>query len=111
MDDSDTWEARLFNRCKQKMKSYLSREWHNPRQEGREGQGFRDGEKIEDTCVNLVGVDDFGASQVVLVVKNPPANAGDRDAGSTPGLGRSPGGGNGNSLQYLSLKNPTDRGA
>ena len=85
MDDSDTWEARLFNRCKQKMKSYLSREWHNPRQEGREGQGFRDGEKIEDTCVNLVGVDDFGASQVVLVVKNPPANAGDiRDAGSIP---------------------------
>ena len=40
-------------------------------------QGFRDGEKIEDRCVNLVGVDDFGASQVVLVVKNPPANAGD----------------------------------
>ena len=36
------------------------------------------------------------ASQVVLVVKNPPANAGDiRDAGSIPGLGRSPGGGDG----------------
>ena len=37
----------------------------------------------------------LGASQVVLVIKNMPANAGDiRDAGSIPGLGRSPGGGN-----------------
>ena len=34
----------------------------------------------------------YGASQVALVVKNPPANAGDiRDMGSVPGLGRSPG--------------------
>ena len=39
------------------------------------------------------------SSQVVLVVKNPPANAGDlRDAGSIPGSGRSPGEGNGNRL-------------
>ena len=39
-------------------------------------------------------------------------NAGDtRDAGSIPGLGRSPGGGNGNPLQYSGLKNPMDRGA
>ena len=38
------------------------------------------------------------------VVKNPPANAGDaRDVGLIPGLGRYPGGGNGNSLQYSSL--------
>ena len=44
-----------------------------------------------------------------LVVKNPPANAG--DAGLTPGLGRSPEGGNGNPLQYSGLGNPTDRGA
>ena len=52
------------------------------------------------------------ASQVVLVVKNPPANAGDlRDAGSIPGWGRSPGGGNGNPLQCSYLENPTDRGA
>ena len=35
---------------------------------------------------------------VGLVVKNPPANAG--DVGSIPGLGRSPGGGNGNAIQY-----------
>ena len=52
------------------------------------------------------------AFQVVLVVKNPPAYAGDiRDAGSIPGLGRSPGGGYGNPLQYSCLENPMDRGA
>ena len=46
------------------------------------------------------------------MVKNPPANAGDaRDKGSISGLGRSPGGGNGNPLQYSSLENPMDRGA
>ena len=43
------------------------------------------------------------------VVKNLPANAGDAD--SIPGSGRSPGGGNGNPLQYSCLKNPMDRGA
>ena len=52
------------------------------------------------------------ASQVALVVKNPPAKAGDvRDPGSIPGLGRSPGGGHGNSLQYSCLENPMHRGA
>ena len=52
------------------------------------------------------------ASQVALVVKNPPANAGDtRDKGSFPGLGRSPGEGNGDPLQYSCLGNPMDRGA
>ena len=46
------------------------------------------------------------ASQVALVVKNPPANGGDvRDAGSIPGLGRSPGG-HGSPLQYSCLENP-----
>ena len=46
------------------------------------------------------------------MVKNPPANAGDaRDAGSILGLGRSPGGGHGNQLQYSCLENPMDRGA
>ena len=46
------------------------------------------------------------------MVKNPPANAGDReDTGSIPGLGRSPGVGHGNLLQYSCLENPTDRGA
>ena len=46
------------------------------------------------------------------MVKNPPANAGDSgDTGPIPGLGRSPGGGHGNSLQYSCLENPMDRGA
>ena len=46
-----------------------------------------------------------------LVVKNPPANAGDiRDAGLIPRSGRSPAGGHGNPLQYSHLENPTDRG-
>ena len=52
------------------------------------------------------------ASQVVLVVKNPPVSVGDiRDAGLIPGSGRSPGGGHGNPLQYSCLKNCMDRGA
>ena len=50
------------------------------------------------------------ASQVVLVVKNPPANAGDvRDLGLIPGSGRFPGGGHGNPLQHSCLENPMDQ--
>ena len=46
------------------------------------------------------------------VVKNSPANAGDTtDMGLIPGLGRSPGKGNGNSLQYCCLEHYMDRGA
>ena len=46
------------------------------------------------------------------VVKNPPANTGDaRDVDSIPGLGRSPGEGNGNLLQNSCLGNPMDKGA
>ena len=53
-----------------------------------------------------------GASQVVLVVKNLSANAEEaRDAGSIPGLGRSPGVGNGSLLQYSCLENSMDGGA
>ena len=52
------------------------------------------------------------ASQVALVVKNPPASAGDiRDMGSVSGLGRSLAGGLGNPLQYSCLEHPLDRGA
>ena len=52
------------------------------------------------------------ASQVVLVIKNPLANAGDiKDMGLIPGLGKSPGVGNGNSLQHFCTENPMDRGA
>ena len=53
-----------------------------------------------------------GASQVALVMKNSPANAGDaRDAGLIPGSGRSPGVGNGNLLQFSCLENFRQRGA
>ena len=49
---------------------------------------------------------------MVLVVKNLSANAGDiRDAVLILGLGRSPGGGHGNPLQYSCLENPMDRGS
>ena len=73
--------------------------------------------KVADGCYTLVYW--YGsrysiswASQVTLVVKNPPANAGDiRDLSSIPGSGRSPGEGNDNTLQYSCLRNPMDRGA
>ena len=48
-------------------------------------------------------------SQVTPLVKTLPANAG--DTGSIPEWGRSPGGGNGNLLQYSYLENPMDGGA
>ena len=55
------------------------------------------------------------ASQVALMVQNPPTNAGDvRDTGLIPGLGRlgrSSAEGYGNSFQYSSLENPMDRAA
>ena len=52
------------------------------------------------------------ASQVVLVVNNLPAKAGDiRDQGSIPGLGKSPGGGCGNRFHHSYLGNPMDSGA
>ena len=53
-----------------------------------------------------------GASQVVLVVKNPAANAGDiRDVSLIPESGRFTGGGHGNPVQYSCLEIPMDRGA
>ena len=60
-----------------------------------------------DVSSNLIG-----ASQVVLVVKNPPVNSGvPGDLGSILGSGRSPGGGNGNPLKHACLENSMDRGA
>ena len=54
----------------------------------------------------------LGFSQVALVLKNLPANAGDaRDVSLISGLGSSPGGGHGNPLQNSCLENPMDRGA
>ena len=61
-------------------------------------------------CVDII--QHQGASQVALVVKNPPVNAGDiGDAGLIPGSERSPGGGNNSPLQYSYLEKPMDRGA
>ena len=56
--------------------------------------------------------EEWGTSQVALVVKNLPASAGNAgDRGLIPGSGRSPGVGNGNRLQYSCLENSMDRGA
>ena len=55
---------------------------------------------------------DLAQHMVCSVVKNLPTNAGDtRDVSSIPGSGRSPGGGNGNPLQYSCFGNPVDKGA
>ena len=64
-------------------------------------------------CLDIaIGVDTYWASQVALVIKNPPASAGDiRDGGSIPGSGRSPGGEHGNPLQFSCLESLMDRGA
>ena len=53
----------------------------------------------------------YRTSQVVLAIENRPANRDPRDVGSIPGLGRAPGGGHSNPLQYSCLENPLDRGA
>ena len=64
-----------------------------------------------DQSINIGFYDFTCASKVILVVNNPPANAGDiRNVGSIPGLERSLGGMHGNPLQYSCLKNPMDRG-
>ena len=70
-------------------------------------------QKVSDSTdqLTLTSTGVVGVSQVELVVKSPLAKAGDiRDMGSVPGLGRSPGGGHGNPLQYSCLENPMDRG-
>ena len=59
--------------------------------------------------LHLIACGDFASGSVV---KNPPAKAGyTGDLSSIPGSGRSPGEGNGNSLQHSCLENPRDRGA
>ena len=63
----------------------------------------------------VVSIVSSGASQVMLVVKNPAASSGDikdvRDMDLIPDLGRSPGGGHGSLLQYSCLENSMDIGA
>ena len=57
-----------------------------------------------------ITMENFGVSQVVLVVKNPPVNAGDlEEVGWISGSGKSPGRGHGNPLQHSCLENPLDR--
>ena len=67
------------------------------------------------TTINPVGIyhqQVIRAPQAETGMKNSPANAGDiRNMGLVPGLGRSPGTGNDNPLQYSHLENPMDRGA
>ena len=73
----------------------------------------------EKLCSHLLCVNELTSSVYTrvgfpggLVVKNPPANAGDiRYMHSIPGSGRSPGGGHGNPIQYSCLENPMERGA
>ena len=61
----------------------------------------------QDPNIKNIHVPPFWASKVVLMVKRPPAHAGDiRDLGLILGLGRSPGGGHSNPLQYSGLENP-----
>ena len=85
--------------------------WKIPRMEEPVGYSPR-GRKESDTTERLHFRFHFRASEVALVVKNPPTNAGDaRDIGSIPGLGRTPGVGNGNTLQYSCLENSIGRGA
>ena len=68
----------------------------------------------EDTLIRVLhtGKGNERASQVMLVVKNLPANADRRKrCGFNPLIGKIPGKGNGNPLQYSCLENPMDRGA
>ena len=64
---------------------------------------------MEARSLKSVSLGQNWVSHVALVVKNPPANAG--DMGMIPELAGSPGDGNGNPLQYSCLETPMDRGA
>ena len=93
--------------------------------EKRQGPGQRAGTNGRDICTPTVGMQSWPQwhhkKEPVLchfifpsgtVVKNSPVSAGDAgDSGSVPGLGRSPGRGNGNPLQYSCLKKSCGRGA
>ena len=72
---------------------------------GQQSMGCREWNTTEQLTLDLE------AAQVALVIKNPPANAGDRrNVGCIPGLGRYPGWEHGNSLQHSFLENPMDWG-
>ena len=70
--------------------------------------------EVAQSCLTLCDSKDCSLPgfSVHGIVKNPPPNAGDiRDADLNPGLGTSPGGGHGDSLQYSCLENTMGRGA
>ena len=70
--------------------------------------------EVDGHCIASKGCcrNSYGLPRCVSVGKKAPSNVGDTgDAGSIPGLGRFPGEGKGNPLQYSLLENPTDRGA
>ena len=114
--ENSTWGAsarcwgeqhRASARCRGEQHDFCSSRW---------GTWMRkQGDKLKDHVFyhhHQINILLEAAPQVALVLKNPPANAGSiRDVGLIPGLGRTPGGGNGNSLQYSFLENPMDRGA
>ena len=73
------------------------------------GSGTQQSESVVCVCVCVCVCVGFPPG---TMVKNPSADLGDpRDTGSNPALGRSPGGRNGNLLQYFCLENSKDRGA
>ena len=75
------------------------------------GKKYKSVSKSSTTLTGIVYLP-LWTSQVVLVVKNPTANAENiKDPGSIPGSGRSPGGGHEKPFQYSCLENPMDRGA
>ena len=94
--------------------SFLTRGWTHTPCTGRWSLDHRTTKEVLTISLLLFlpfPIFDKWTSQVVLVVKNPLANAGDlRDAGSTPGSGRSPEGRNGTTLQDSCLENPMNRG-
>ena len=89
-----------------------ARRWHGRSECGEPGGAKSVGKPVAMGIGDKVLFDSFsGASQVVLVIKNPPANAGDiRDMGLILGLGKAPRRRHGNPFQYFCLEHPMDRG-
>ena len=84
--------------------------WVREREKKNKYHIYVESESVEEPICRVAM--EMGASQVTQWGKNLPANAGDAgDMGSSPGSGRSPGGGHGNPLQYSCLENPRQRGA
>ena len=97
-----TFSGRLYTYCSHSC-SCLMKKWAIKKSASKSCPKF---------CQFAITLSGIQASQVALVVKSHPANAGDiRDLSSIPGLGSSPGWEHGNPLQYSCLENPMDRRA